>query len=309
LDDLGKKMGEDKMELRITSQEVSPVKRAKTPSVVSLKKKLKEKDRKLKEVKQETRVFLNELDMAYKELRKTQEELILKEKLSVAGGFATGIAHEIKSSLNVIAMSVQHLHTKFSPGDDRREFTGAVLEKVEKLNSLATELIQFARPHEPDIKKNDIHDVVDRVLNLVKFKCVVQKIKIQKRYSPRIPKVSIDKELMEQVILNIVDNALWAMPKGGDLIITTRNSANNGSVEVKISDTGLGIAPSDCSRIFDPFFTKKADGTGLGLSIVHRIIEEHKGIINVESQLNKGTTFLIRLPVSLRNRKKRDYHG
>lgn len=291
-------MSEEKMKVGMTNQEINHMKRAKAQSMESLKKKLKEKDRKLKEIKQETRVFLNELDEAYKELRKTQEELMLKEKLSVAGGLATGIAHKIKSSLNVIGMSVQHLHTKFAPGDERTEFTEAVLEKVEKLNSLATELIQFARPHEPDFKKNDIQDVIDRVLNLVKFKCVVQKIKIQKKYSPRMPKISIDKELMEQVILNIIDNALWAMPKGGELTITTRNTANNGSVEFKIKDTGLGIAPSDCSRIFDPFFTKKEDGTGLGLFIVHRIIEEHKGIISVKSQLNKGTTFQIKLPVS-----------
>jgi signal transduction histidine kinase len=273
----------------------------KTPSIESvekLKRKLHEKDEKMKELKQETRSFIDELDSAYKELRKTQEELIVKEKLNVVGGLATGIAHEIRSSLNVIGMSVQHLHNKFNPGDERREFTEAVLDKVEKLNRVASDLVQFARPHEPNFQKSDVHEILDRVLNLVKFKCVVQKVKIKKNYESYLPQIMVDKELIETVFLNLLDNALWSMPKGGDLTISTSNSNKRNSVEVKMSDSGVGISPSDRQHIFDPFFTRKESGSGLGLSIVHRIIEEHTGYITVESELKKGTTFLIKLPVS-----------
>lgn len=279
----------------------------KTPSIESvekLKRKLHEKDEKMKELKQETRSFINELDSAYKELRKTQEELIVKEKLNVVGGLATGIAHEIRSSLNVIGMSVQHLHNKFNPGDERREFTEAVLDKVEKLNRIASDLVQFARPHVPNFQKSDVHEILDRVLNLVKFKCVVQKVKIKKNYESYLPQIMIDKELIETVFLNLLDNALWSMPKGGDLTISTSNSNMRNSVEVKISDSGVGISPSDRPNIFDPFFTRKESGSGLGLSIVHRIIEEHKGYITVESELKKGTTFLIKLPISTKSDKK-----
>jgi signal transduction histidine kinase len=276
----------------------------KTPkleSVEMLKRKLHEKDEKMKELKQETKSFINKLDSAYKELRKTQEELLVKEKLNVVGGLATGIAHEIRSSLNVIGMSVQHLHTKFSPGDERREFTEAVLDKVKKLTRVASDLMQFARPHEPNFQKSDVHEILDRVLNLVKFKCVVQKVKIKKNYESYLPQVMIDKELIETVFLNLLDNALWSMPKGGDLIISTGNSNKRNTVEVKISDSGVGISASDRPHIFDPFFTRKESGSGLGLSIVHRIIEEHKGYITVESELKKGTTFLIKLPTSPKN--------
>jgi len=274
------------------------VKTTAVESIEKLKKKLHEKDRKLKELKKETRCFINELDSAYKELRKTQEELIMKEKLNVAGGLATGIAHEIRSSLNVIGMSVQHLQNKFNPGDERREFTEAVLGKVEKLNRVSSDLMQLARPHEPNFQKSDIYEILDRVLSLVKFKCVVQKVKVKKRYVQHLPPVMIDRELIEQVFLNLIDNALWATSEGGDLIISTSISDRKNMIEVKISDTGLGISPSDCSCIFDPFFTRKENGSGLGLSIVHRIIEEHKGFITVESELKKGTIFLIKLPIS-----------
>jgi len=272
--------------------------------LIKLKKKLSEKDQKLKELKRETRRLINELDSAYKEIRQTQEESIVREKLNVAGGLASGVGHEIKDSLNFIAMSVQHIHNKFSPGDERREFTEVILDKVEELNNIASELILFARPHEPDFKKCDIHKLLDRVLDLVKFKCVVQKVKMIKTYSSELPLVVIDDDLVEQVFLNLIDNSLWAMPGGGKLTITTRKSERKNLIEVQISDTGCGIPEEALSRIFDPFYTQKENGTGLGLSIVERIIEEHRGFISVSSKLKKGTTFTIDLPV-IRNKVKK----
>ena len=268
-----------------------------------LRNKLERNNEKLRELKQESRSLLTELDEAYKALRKSQEELVVREKLSVAGGLAAGVAHEIRNSLNIIGMSVQHMQNKFLPGDEMREFTEAIMNKVEKLDKVATDLIHFARPHKPNFKKGDIHKILDGVLSLVKFKCVVQNIKMVKEYKPELPLIMIDKELIDQVFLNLIDNALWAMPKGGKLIIATRVSNKANFIEIKISDTGCGISKSDRSCIFDPFFTRKDSGTGLGLSIVHRIIEEHKGFINVESEVEKGTSFLIRLPASNSKRK------
>jgi len=268
-----------------------------------LRNKLERNNEKLRELKQESRSLLTELDEAYKALRKSQEELVIREKLSVAGGLAAGVAHEIRNSLNIIGMSVQHMQNKFLPGDEMREFTEAIMNKVEKLDKVATDLIHFARPHKPNLKKGDIHKILDGVLSLVKFKCVVQNIKMVKEYKPELPLIMIDKELIDQVFLNLIDNALWAMPKGGKLIIATRVSNKTNFIDIKISDTGCGISKSDRSCIFDPFFTRKDSGTGLGLSIVHRIIEEHKGFINVESEVEKGTSFLIRLPASNSKRK------
>jgi len=272
--------------------------------LLHLKKKLSEKDQKLKELKKETRRIIKDLDSAYKEIRQNQEELIIREKLNVAGGLASGIGHEIRDTLNFITMSVQHIHNKFSPGDERREFTEAILDKVEELNNIASELILFAQPHETNVKKCDIHSLLDRVLNLVKFKCVVQNVKIIRTYATELPLVTVDEVRIEKIFLNIIDNSLWAMLDGGNLIIITQKSDRKNCIEIQISDTGCGIPEKDLSRIFDPFYTKKKNGTGLGLPIVKKIIEEHRGFISVFSQRNKGTTFTIDLPVVQKNAKK-----
>jgi len=267
--------------------------------IEKLKENLERKNQKSREIKQETDDLLTELDDAYKLLRKTQEELIIKEKLSMAGGLAAGVAHELRNSLNIIGISVQYLHDKFNPGDERREFTKAIMNKVEKLNSVTTDLIHFARPQNPEFKKADIHKILDRALSLVKFKCIVQKVRVVRNYAANLPSVELDKELMEQVALNLIDNALWAMPERGKLVIATRVvSPENNFMEMKFTDTGCGISRKDLSRIFDPFFTQRNNGTGLGLSIVHRIVDTHKGSIDVESEPNIGTTFRIKLPSS-----------
>ena len=263
-----------------------------------LKENSERKNQKSQEIKQETDDLLTELDDAYKLLRKTQEELIIKEKLSMAGGLAAGVAHELRNSLNIIGISVQYLHNKFNNGDERREFTKAIMNKVEKLNSVTTDLIHFARPQNPEFKKANIHKILDRALRLVKFKCIVQKVRVVRNYAANLPPIEIDKELIEQVALNLIDNALWAMPERGKLIIMTRISPENNLIEMKFTDTGCGISRKNLSRIFDPFFTQRNNGTGLGLSIVHRIVETHKGSIDVESEPNIGTTFRIKLPAS-----------
>ena len=274
---------------------------SKDREIKKLKGMLKRNRKKLRELKQETRELLTELDEAYKTLRRTKEGLSIKEKLNVAGRFAAGVAHELRNSLNIIGISVEYLHNKFQAGDVRREFTEAVMNKVEKLNSVTTDLIHFAQPHNPHFEKSDIHKILDRTLNLVKFKCIGQRVKVIREYAANFPVIEIDNGLMEKVILNILDNSLWAMPERGKLIIATRIAPMNGFVEIKIADSGCGISNKDISRIFDPFFTRREDGTGLGLSVVHRIVEEHRGIIEVNSELNKGTTFTIKLPASQKN--------
>ncbi|MFP4082826.1 MAG: histidine kinase dimerization/phospho-acceptor domain-containing protein, partial [Candidatus Aminicenantes bacterium] len=179
------------------TEEIGRKKNAEAESIVKLKKKVHQRDKRLRELKRETRNLVNELDDAYKELRRTQEELIIREKLGVAGGIASGIAHEMRNSLNIIGISVQYLHNKFIPGDERREFTEAIMSKVEELNSVASDLIQFARPHEPDFEKINIHEIVEQVLSLVKFKCVAHKIKVIKKFAHKLPQVMVDKKLME----------------------------------------------------------------------------------------------------------------
>lgn len=267
-------------------------------SAKKLKRKLNIRNRKLKNLKTKTSKIITELDWAYKEFRRKQEELIMKERLNTASGLALGVAHEIKNSINFIGISVQHLHDKFSPGDEKRQFTEVIMDKIKRLNNVALDLIQFAQPHKPNFQKIDLHTIIDRVLSLVKFKCDIQKIEVVKKYEKNLTEMMVDKELIGQAFLNLIDNALWAMPRGGKLIISSRLLKQKNLMIVEITDTGYGISKLDCLRVFDPFFTRKENGMGFGLSIAYRIIEEHKGSISVRSQLKKGTTFKITLPVS-----------
>lgn len=275
-------------------------------SISKLKRELCVRDNKLKKFKKETGKLMAELDWAYKEFRRTQEELFMKKKFDTAARLAAGIAHEIRNSIHFIGMSVQHLHHKFPPGDEKREFTGAIMKKIKRLNNVASDLIQFAQPHKPSFQRIDIHTIIDRVLNLVKFKCTVQKVEVYKKYDSTLPEVIIDKELIEQVFINLVDNALWAMPKGGKLTVFTRLLKAKNIIVVEMTDTGCGVSKSDCPCVFDPFFTLREDGLGLGLSIALRIIEEHKGSISMKSQLKRGTTFRIRIPVSQSTRENHE---
>ncbi|HZX09420.1 MAG TPA: ATP-binding protein [Acidobacteriota bacterium] len=239
--------------------------------------------------------FFREMDKAYKEIHKSQYN---KERLKLASEIAAGVADRLRNPLNIISLSVQHLNSQFIEQDERKEFTEKVMGKIEDLNNMIIDLLNFARPYEPDLEKHHIHEILDRACNLVKYKCIVQRIKVVKNYYSKIPPVNIDPELMEQAFLNIIDNALWAMQKEGKLYIITRFLHNQNLVQVKIMDTGKGISKYDLPRIFDPLFSRKKNGTGLGLSIVYRIIEEHKGSIQIESSQEEGTSFSIKIPVS-----------
>jgi len=272
--------------------------RIKYELIRKLRAKLEKKDKELVDLKQETKDLLTELDDAYKELKVTQEELVLKEKLSVAGILAAGIAHEIRNPLSIISMSVQYLHEKFPPRDEKRKFTKAIMGKVDKLNATVAKLVRFAQPHKPNFRKRDIHEVLDRMVHLVEYKCLAQGINVVKKYSSDLPRILIDEDLIEQIFLNLADNAIWAMPEGGDLIIATSILSNTNYIGIKVSDTGCGISKEDYTRIFDPFFTRRDGGTGLGLSIVHRNIEEHRGSINIRSGPTGGASFTIKLPIS-----------
>ncbi|MFA5261356.1 MAG: response regulator [Candidatus Omnitrophota bacterium] len=244
-----------------------------------------------------------ELKAAYNHLRETQAQLIQAEKINVIGGLASGVAHEVKNPLATILYGIEFLYTKFEDTDDEqiRVTLKAINEAAIKANRIVKDLLDFASLSSLQKRAEDINAVIDHALTLIHHQCEKFSITIHKEYSPAIPKIYIDRNRIEQVVLDLTLNAIQAMPQGGALRISTTvepfASDDDGDaappscpfnvgdpvVIMDIVDSGEGINPEYLTKIFDPFFTTKraAGGVGLGLSIARTIMHNHQGLINI----------------------------
>ncbi len=248
------------------------------------------------------------------QLKQMQSEVIRMDRLASLGVLASGIAHEIKNPLAGIKTMAQACDEEFGEGDPRREYLTRIVRQVNRLDDLLKTFFAYARPKTPNRKRHQLSEILCEVTNLISKKLTNSGIAYYEYFQPDIPELMIDSQQFQQVFLNLILNAIEAMPSGGTLTISAsrigksekgiiqRNDKNNNKfindsyVEIIVSDTGSGIDYDKLETIFDPFFTTKSNGTGLGLSIVYRIIEEHRGDIRVESRIGSGTTFTITLP-------------
>jgi len=224
------------------------------------------------------------------------------EKLATIGELASGIAHEIKNPLAGVSAAIQVLSEEFNLKSTRREIIDEIMHQMERLNKMTKDLLSFARPMDPRTLMCDVNDIVDKASFFIRKQAEKQNVGITKELERDIPHLLIDPEQIQQVFLNIMLNALQAMPEGGFLTIATRLSEKSGNgkpeaVEISFSDTGKGIPGENLRKIFNPFYTTKHQGTGLGLSISRNVVEKHKGRFEVDSQSGKGTRFTIVLPV------------
>jgi len=248
------------------------------------------------------------------QLKQMQSEVIRMDRLASLGVLASGIAHEIKNPLAGIKTMAQACEEEFCEDDPRKEYVTRIVRQVNRLNELLKTFFEYARPKPPDRKKHALSEILHEVTNLVAKKLSNAGITYVEDFTADIPEVMVDSQQIQQVFLNLILNAVDAMPSGGFLKVSTRNIINPDSgiirhkgekdakgsfVEVVVSDTGTGIPMQNLETIFDPFFTTKTNGMGLGLSIVHRIIEEHQGDIRVESRIGHGTSFTITLPTGV----------
>jgi signal transduction histidine kinase len=156
------------------------------------------------------------------------------------------------------------------------------------------EFLGFSRPKLPEFKQADLNEAIESVLTLTTQEARKAGVEVDKKLDPSIGKRSIDAGMLKQAFLNLVLNAIQAMPNGG--VLTVESRLRSDALEVKIADTGVGISDGDRKKLFSPFFTTKKNGTGLGLAITYRIIENHRGKIDVTSEQGKGTTFTVKIP-------------
>ncbi|MFQ5657770.1 MAG: nitrogen regulation protein NR(II) [Candidatus Methylomirabilales bacterium] len=219
--------------------------------------------------------------------------------LSVLGEMAIAIAHEMRNLLGSVELCAGMLALELKDDPPRRELAQTLIEGVYALNGIVTNLLTFARPCRPLFAQFTLHTVLDEAIACVGYALKEKRIKLVKAYSPSEPVIWADKELLKQVFLNLILNAVQAMTDGRSLSISTRvqhEEFGMRKTEVRIEDTGAGIPPEHLERIFEPFFTTKARGTGLGLALVRRILDQHQAGIQVESELGRGSVFTILFP-------------
>ncbi|MBI5893738.1 MAG: HAMP domain-containing protein [Deltaproteobacteria bacterium] len=244
-------------------------------------------------------IMLKRLNGLYTTLEEKVEErtrqLIQAEKIASVGQLATGLVHEIRNPLNSVKFALQIMEKESTANSAYKGDILAISGEIQRIENLLNNLLRFARPHPPQFSIIDINEVVDRALVLVRKKAENAGIQVITNLKHQLPKIKADPDLMQQIFLNIILNAIHAMPDGGSLTVATKDVHDN--VEVSFSDTGHGIPSEYINKIFDPFFTTKGSsgGSGLGLSISYRIVEEHKGEIFVESKEGGGTSFTIKL--------------
>ncbi len=239
-----------------------------------------------------------------------EREVQQAEKLAVVGQLAAGIAHQIGTPLNVISGSAEYLMMEWGADRPRPRELEIIVAQTDRITKLIQQLLNFARPTRMALQSVKLNDLLREVLGLTEHQIAKERITIKTDLQPDLPAITGDENQLEQAFLNIVINAWHAMPSGGTLTLRSRSAPADDrrrlgarpappGVEVIIADTGIGIPAEHLPRIFDPFFSTKGvgRGTGLGLAITRRIVEDHHGSIQVASEVGRGTTFTIRLPV------------
>ncbi len=245
-----------------------------------------------------------------RKLEETQEQLIQSAKLAAVGELAAGVAHEINNPLTSIIGFTRLLLEDVPSDHQMRDDLETIDREAARTRRIVKSLLDFARTSDPVLAPADLNAIVEEAVMLVCTRSVLKKVSLEKDLSP-LPAVMLDANQIKQVLVNLLNNALQAMPAGGRLAVATRlteretNGVYRPVAAVRVSDSGTGIPSQDLGRIFDPFFTTKevGQGTGLGLSVSYSIVEKHTGRIEVESAPGKGSSFTMLLPVSKRSRR------
>ena len=250
-------------------------------------------------------IMIEKLQLAKQEAEQYHQELVQRaDRMASIGELASGIAHEIRNPLAGIQGAIQILAEEFPKEDPRTQVTDEIQKQIYKLERLVKDLLNYAKPVPANYLPTDINQLVDKVVSFfVTQRGRSENVKIEKNFFSPLPKTIIDPNSMEQAFLNIILNAQKAMPEGGTFTVSTlafpqRKDDGKEAREVQIifEDTGVGILRENLPKIFDPFFSTRPDGTGLGLSITKNIVEQNGGKIEVKSQVNVGTKFIITLP-------------
>ena len=217
------------------------------------------------------------------------------EHLATLGELATGLAHEIRNPLAGIAGVIEIVGRDLPVTSPARAVIKDVRLEIAQINRILTDLLQTARPHPPAVRPTDLNTTVEHAVMLARQQILSKPIKVELEKDPKLPNVEHDSDQMHQVVLNLLLNSVQAIDGAG--VVRVVIASKKDQALISVSDSGRGISPEHLPFIFRPFYTTKGNGTGLGLSLVRRIVEDHRGRIEVESEVGKGTEFLVTLPL------------
>lgn len=252
----------------------------------------------LRATEEELRATNEELQVANEELKNTQEQLIRSERLAAIGQLAGGVGHELRNPLGAIKNAVYYIKGKVANSEVGQkeprimEFLDIIDNEINTSNKIINDLLGFSRVQKPAVSPARVEKVIEDALSRT---AIPENIELTKKLDTNLPEVEIDPGQIQQVFINMITNAVQAMPEGGKLTISAREKDR--FLEVEITDAGCGIPKESINKIFDPLFTTKAKGIGLGLAVCKAIIDRHEGSIEVKSKVGKGTTFNVRLPL------------
>jgi two-component system NtrC family sensor kinase len=233
-------------------------------------------------------------------LQDTQDQLVQSEKLASLGQLAAGVAHELNNPLGTILLYSDIVKKELGPDSAYTDDLEIILSETKRCKSIVAALLEFARQNQVVTQPTNLNNLILSVIELHIKQCEASSVEVHLKLDPALPKIQADPNQITQVVVNLVENALDAMPDGGIFNICTRNEPR-GMVTMEFEDTGIGIPPENQSKLFTPFFTTKplGKGTGLGLAIIYGIIKMHRGQILVTSEINKGTKFTVQLPIKI----------
>jgi len=238
---------------------------------------------------------VGELSHAYNELRENRDKLLHYERLSVMGEVAAKITHEIRNPLVSIGGFARRILKKDRDGELNRNYLKIIVEEIDRLENTLTDTLYFAKPSVPKYNSVDLNILIKNALNVLGLEIEKSNISVEEHLDPTLPILWLDENQIRRVLINLIRNAIQAMPDGGSITIST--ISENQWVRVEIADTGVGISDEHMDKLFDAFFTSKATGSGLGLTVSTQIINNHGGTIEVHKRKPNGTIIIIKLPL------------
>lgn len=248
----------------------------------------------------ELQILADSFKMMQNGIRENDEEKSRLESVEITKNLAAGIAHEIKNPINTVGLITDYLQTNLSPDNPEKRYefyklSDNMKNELKRINRIVEGFLRLTKPDVYNFLKENINSIIQYNVSVLEPEVVKQRITMELNLDPMLPDIKADKDRLNQVFSNLILNAIEAMPRGGNITIAT--NARDEHVEIKISDSGIGIPAEDLNKIYNPYYTTKKRGFGLGLSLIHSIIYKHNGKISVKSEKGKGTEFVIIMPV------------